>query len=177
MSDKVEGEYFTNWACSFRGNIHSVASEKILTIWSYFSDVVGVFNASNGDNNSIWIADPVEKADEESDTLNTYDRKYFTGWDFNLKCVDEELSVGERQRIFRKNIAQWATWAFLSARKNRWSYFSRKFVPVGAKVSPKILERPVAPFHWDGICSNLEQKSQSGFTFRLRGQGPESISI
>ncbi len=108
MSDKVEGEYFTNWACSFRGNIHSVASEKILTILSYFSDVVGVCNASNGDNNSIWIADPVEKADEEPDTLNTYDRKDFTGWNFNLKCVDEELSVEERQRIFRKNIAQLA---------------------------------------------------------------------
>lgn len=28
MSDKVEGEFFTNWACSFLGNIHSVASEK-----------------------------------------------------------------------------------------------------------------------------------------------------
>jgi hypothetical protein len=44
------------------------------------------------------------------------------------------------------------------------------------QVSLEILERPVAPFHWDGIRSNLERKSQSGFTFRLQGQGPESIS-
>ncbi len=66
------------------------------------------------------------------------------------------------------------TLAFLSAPKNRWRYFSLKSVPVCAKVSPKILECPVALFHWDEIPSNLERKSQSGFTFRLRGLGPES---
>jgi hypothetical protein len=68
------------------------------------------------------------------------------------------------------------TWAFLTAPKNRWSYFSPKSVPVGAKVAPKILERPVAPFHRDGIRSNLERKSQSGLFFRLRSLGPESRS-
>jgi hypothetical protein len=68
------------------------------------------------------------------------------------------------------------TWTFLSARKNRCSYFLRKSVSVGAKVSPKINERPVTPFHWDEIRSNLERKSQSGFKFRLLGLGPESKS-
>lgn len=76
--------------------------KKILTIWSYFSDVDGACNASNGENDSIWDADPVEKADEEPDNLNTYDRKDLTDWNFNLECVDDELSVEERQRIFRK---------------------------------------------------------------------------
>jgi hypothetical protein len=60
---------------------------------------------STVDNDSIWYLDPDEEVSEVLHNLDTDEREDVNDWDLELECLDEELSVIERQEIFRKRIA------------------------------------------------------------------------
>jgi hypothetical protein len=72
---------------------------------SHSSDEDVLCDVSTVDNDSIWYLDPDEEVSEVLHNLDTDEREDVNDWDLELECLDEELSVIERQEIFRKRIA------------------------------------------------------------------------
>jgi hypothetical protein len=75
---------------------------------SHSSDEDVLCDVSTVDNDSIWDLNTYDEASEVLHNLDTDEREDVNDWDLELDCLNEELSVMERQEIFRKRIAHWA---------------------------------------------------------------------